>query len=108
MLFFDIFKNEKMDKFLLKISEEKENIIVLSQSPESIGKFPHPCQENIIIIIFCYLWSECNYCFSFSISFLKFMKKWQNFIRIAVVCLIIAILLSGVNKGGYWGYLPTP
>ena len=110
MLFFDIFKNEKMDKFLLKISEEKEkeNIIVLSQSPEIIGKFPHPCQETIIIILFCYLWSECNYCFSFSISFLKFMKKWQNFIRIAVVCLIIAILLSGVNKGGYWGYLPPP
>ena len=50
MHFFDIFKNEKMSKFLLKISEEKENI-VFSQSPESIGKFPHPCQENIIIII---------------------------------------------------------
>ena len=53
--FFSIFlKWKKMDKFLLKISEEKENIIVLSQSPESIGKFPHPCQENIIIIIECY------------------------------------------------------
>ena len=52
MHFFDIFKNEKMSKFLLKISEEKEKEnIVLSQSPESIGKFPHPCQENIIIII---------------------------------------------------------
>ena len=52
MLLFDIFKNEKMSKFLLKISEEKEKEnIVLSQSPESIGKFPHPCQENIIIII---------------------------------------------------------